>query len=78
MVCLCTWLPTKQSFLVSLSFSSFWAAQVHFSYQTAGCRIVRALASDLKGDIVGSVVLELESSGSQVVEVFVEQLRFEC
>jgi hypothetical protein len=35
---------------------------------------VAALASDLEGNIVGGVALDLDGSGSEVVEVLVEQL----
>lgn len=33
-----------------------------------------ALASDLEGDIVGGVALDLDGAGGDVVEVLVEQL----
>lgn len=33
-----------------------------------------ALASDLEGDIVGGVALDLDGTGGQVVEVLVQQL----
>lgn len=36
-----------------------------------------ALASDLKGDVVGSVALDLDGTGRDMVEVLVEQLWLE-
>jgi len=45
-----------------------------FSYQTAGGRLVGALAGHLEGDIVWGVALELESGLGEVVEVLVEKL----
>ena len=44
------------------------------TYRAAGGIVVAALASDLEGDIVGGVALDLEGSGRQVVEVLVEEL----
>ena len=37
-----------------------------------------ALASDLEGDIVGGVALDLEGAGRQVVEILVEELEGHC
>lgn len=45
-----------------------------FSYQTACCSLVCALASDLECNIVGRVALDLECCCRQVVEVLAEQL----
>ena len=44
------------------------------TYRAAGGIVVAALASDLEGDIVGGVALDLEGAGRQVVEVLVEEL----
>jgi hypothetical protein len=44
------------------------------TYRAAGGIVVAALASDLEGDIVGSVALDLEGAGREVVEVLVEEL----
>lgn len=44
------------------------------TYSTAGGLLVAALASDLEGNIVGGVALDLDGAGRQVVEVLVQQL----
>lgn len=44
------------------------------TYRSAGDLVVAALASDLEGNIVGSVALDLEGACGQVVEVLVEEL----
>lgn len=45
-----------------------------WTYSTAGGLVVAALASDLEGYIVGSVALDLDGTGREVVEVLVQQL----
>ncbi len=45
------------------------------TYSTASGLVVAALASDLEGDIVGRVALDLDGAGREVVEVLVQQLR---
>jgi hypothetical protein len=44
------------------------------AYSARGGLLVRALASDLEGNIVGSVALYFKGSGGKVVEVLVEKL----
>ena len=75
MVYLCTWPPTNtpddcqclDSFVYS--FPPWWCRA--FSYQTAGGRLVGALAGHLEGDIVWGVALELEGSLCEMVEILV-------
>lgn len=45
------------------------------TYSTASGLLVAALASDLEGNIVGSVALDLDSTGGEVVKVLVQQLK---
>lgn len=45
------------------------------TYGTASDLLVAALAGDLEGNIVGSVALDLDGAGRQVVEVLVQQLK---
>lgn len=45
-----------------------------YAYRARSGLLVAALASDLEGNIVGGVALDLDGSGSEVVEVLVEQL----
>jgi hypothetical protein len=58
--------------LVSLRGHSFEHAEA--SYQSTCSSLVCALSSDLKGDIVWGVALDLKSCGREVVEILVEQL----
>jgi len=44
------------------------------TYGAASGLLVAALASDLEGNIVGGVALELNGTSRKVVEVLVEQL----
>jgi hypothetical protein len=44
------------------------------TYRAAGHLVVAALASDLEGNIVRGVALDLEGAGREVVEVLVEEL----
>ena len=44
------------------------------TYGAGSVLLVAVLAVDLEGNIVGSVALDLEGTGRQVVEVAVEQL----
>jgi len=59
--------------LLSISLCA-WDCVRDVSYQTAGGRLVSALASNLEGDIVWGVALDLESSLGKVVEVLVDKL----
>lgn len=45
------------------------------TYGTSGGLLVRGLAGDLEGNVVGSVALELEGRGGEVVEVLVQELQ---
>lgn len=45
-----------------------------WTYRAASGVVVAALASDLEGNIVGGVALDLDGAGGQVVEVLVEEL----
>jgi hypothetical protein len=44
------------------------------TYSTAGGLIVAVLASDLEGNIVGGVALELDGGSRHVVEILVQEL----
>jgi hypothetical protein len=44
------------------------------TYRSAGDLVMAALASDLEGNIVGGVALDLKGACGQVVEVLVEEL----
>jgi hypothetical protein len=44
------------------------------TYRAAGGIVVGALASDLEGNIVGGVALDLDGAGREVVEVLVQEL----
>ena len=44
------------------------------TYSSAGDLVMAALAGDLEGDVVGGVVLDLNGTGREVVEVLVQQL----
>lgn len=48
------------------------------TYGSAGHLVVGGLASDLEGDIVRGVGLDLESASREVVEVLVEELENGC
>lgn len=45
-----------------------------YSYRAGSGLLVAALASNLEGNIVGGVALDLDGGGGEVVEVLVEQL----
>lgn len=50
------------------------ASDWSWTYRAAGGIVVGALASDLEGNIVGGVALDLDGAGREVVEVLVQEL----
>lgn len=59
--------------VLSQGFGDGYGTEIQ-SYRSGGVLLVAALASDLEGDVVGGVALDLDGTGRDVVEVLVEQL----